>query len=142
MHQKLTPYRHGITIYLGVTNTKLCPIKAILAYIAVRGSKPGPLFMFANQKGLTRDKLVSHLRVVLTKAGINPDLYASHWRCHGVAHEGIEDSMIMRLGRWKAMLNHQSYVRIPQEHLAQLSCHMATPIPPANLQVFHPLPED
>ena len=77
--------------------------------------------MFANQKGLTRDKLVSHLRVVLTKAGINPDLYASHWRCHGVAHEGIEDSMIMTLGRWKAMLNHQSYVRIPQEHLAQLS---------------------
>ena len=98
--------------------------------------------MFANQKGLTRDKLVSHLRVVLTKAGINPDLYASHWRCHGVAHEGIEDSMIMTLGRWKATLNHQSYVRIPQEHLAQLSCHMATPIPLANLQVFHPLPED
>jgi len=53
--------------------------------------------------------------------------------------KGIEDSMIMTLGRWKAMLNHQSYVRIPQEHLAQLSCHMATP---ANLQVFHPLPED
>ena len=53
--------------------------------------------------------------------------------------KGIEDSMIMTLGRWKAMLNYQSYVRIPQEHLAQLSCHMATP---ANLQVFHPLPED
>ena len=74
-------------IYLEVTNTKLCSVKAILACIAVRGSKPGPRFMFANQKGLTRDKLVSHLRLALTKAGINPDLYASHWCCHGGAHE-------------------------------------------------------
>ena len=54
------------------------PCKDILAYIAVRGSKPGPLFMFANQQGLTRDKLVSHLRVALTEVGINPDLYADH----------------------------------------------------------------
>ena len=54
------------------------PCKDILAYIAVRGSKLGPLFMFANQQGLTRDKLVSHLRVALTEVGINPDLYASH----------------------------------------------------------------
>ena len=34
--------------------------------------------MFANQQGLTRDKLVSHLRVALTEVGINPDLYAGH----------------------------------------------------------------
>ena len=48
----------AITIYLGATYTKLCPVKAILAYFAVRGSKSGPLFMFANQKGLTRDKFI------------------------------------------------------------------------------------
>ena len=96
--------------------------------------------MFANQQGLTRDKLLSHLRVTLTKAGINPDLYQIG--AATVAHmKGIEDSMIMTLGRWKSNA-YQHYVRIPQEHLAQLSCHIATPIPPANLQVFHPLLED
>ena len=98
---KTDSYRQGIKIYLGVTNSKLCPVKAILAYIAVRGSKPGPLFMFANQ--LTKDKLVSHMRRALTKAGINPDLYASHSFLIGaatVAHmKGIEDSTIMTLGR-------------------------------------------
>ena len=132
-------------IYMGATNTKLCPVKAILAYIAVRGSKPGLLFMFANQQGLTRDKLVSHVRRALTKAGINPDLYAGHSFRIGaatVAHmKGIEDSMIMTLRRWKSNA-YQRYVRIPQEHLAQLSCHIATPVPSANLQVFHPLLED
>ena len=101
--------------------------------------------MFANQQGLTRDKLVSHLRVALTKAGINPDLYAGHSFRIGaatVAHmKGIEDSTVMTLGRWKSNA-YQRYVRIPQEHLAQLSGHIATPIPPASLQVFHPLLED
>ena len=101
--------------------------------------------MFANQQGLTRDKLVSHLRMALTKAGINPDLYAGHSFRIGaatVAHiKGIEDSTIMTLGRWKSNA-YQRYVRIPQEHLAQLSCRIATPIPPTNSQVFHPLPED
>ena len=142
---KTDPYRQGIMIYLGATNTKLCPVKAILAYIAVRGSEPGLPFMFANQQGLTGDKLVLHVRRALTKAGINPDLYASHSFRIGaatVAHmKGIEDSAIMTLGRWKSNA-YQRYVRIPQEHLAQLYCHIATPVPSAKLQVFHPLLED
>ena len=40
---KTDPFRQGTTIYLGATDTKLCPVKAILAYIAARGSKEGPL---------------------------------------------------------------------------------------------------
>ena len=72
-------------------NTNLCPVKTILAYIAVRGSKQEPLFMFANQHRPMTDKLVSHLRVPLTKAGINPDficqLWFLNWHCHGGAHE-------------------------------------------------------
>ena len=64
--------------------------------------------MFANQQGLTRDKLVSHLRMALTKAGINPDLYAGHSFQIGattVAHiKGTDDSTIMTIGNGKAML--------------------------------------
>ena len=55
--------------------------------------------------------------------------------------KGIEDSTIMTLRRWKSNA-YQRYVRIPQEHLAQLSSRITTPIPPTNSQVFHPLPED
>ena len=35
---KTDPFRQGVTIYLGVTGTTICPVKAILAYIAVRGT--------------------------------------------------------------------------------------------------------
>lgn len=64
--------------------------------------------MFANQQGLTRDKLVSHVRRALNKAGINPDLHAGHSFRIGaatVAHlKGIEDSTIMTLEDGKAAL--------------------------------------
>ena len=61
--------------------------------------------------------------------------------------KGIEDSMIMTLRRWRSNAyqrenNQVAQMRIPQEHLAQLSSHIATPVPPANLQVFHLFPED
>ena len=54
---KIAPFRQGITIFLGVTGKSLCPVKALLAYVAVRGQIPGPLFYFKDQQPLTRDKL-------------------------------------------------------------------------------------
>lgn len=99
----------------------------------------------ANQQGLTRKRFVLHLRLALTKAGINLNLYTGHSFHIGtatVAHlTGIEDSTIMTLGKRKGNA-YQRYVRIPQEHLAQLSLQIATLSSLANLQVFHPLLKD
>ena len=65
----------------------------------------------------------------MSKAGLDPDVYAGHSLRIGtatVAHEkGIEDSTIMTLGRWKSNA-YQRYIRIPQEHLARISAHIAT----------------
>ena len=112
-------------------------MRAILAYTA--------LFMLANQQGLTRKRFVLHLILALTKAEINPNLYAGHSFHIGAATvaylTGIEDSTIMTLGKWKGNV-YQRYVRIPQEHLAQLSLQITTLIFPAKLQVFHPLLKD
>ena len=56
---------------------------------------------------------MSNLSVALTKAGINPDLYAGHsFRTATVVHiTGIEDPMIMTLGRWKSNA-YQRYVEV------------------------------
>ena len=35
--------RQGVDIYLGTTNTALCPVMAMLAYLAIRSQSPGPL---------------------------------------------------------------------------------------------------
>ena len=138
---KTDPFRQGTTIYLGATDTKLCPVKAILAYIAVRGSQEGPFFHFENMQLLTREMFVKELRSTLQKAGLNPNMYAGHSFRIGaatVAHaQGIDDSTIMTLGRWKSNA-YQRYVRIPQHQLAAMSTTLATPIPPTYLKVFTP----
>jgi hypothetical protein len=54
---------------LGRTQTDLCPVVAILAYIAVRPTVSGPLFVFKDGFFLTRDRLVSAIRRALIKRG-------------------------------------------------------------------------
>ena len=51
---KTDPFRQGVQIYLGATNTNVCPILGILPYLARRGTQPGPLFLTENSQGLTR----------------------------------------------------------------------------------------
>ena len=41
---KTDPFRKGIQLFLGTTDHIICPIKAILPYLALRRSKPGPPF--------------------------------------------------------------------------------------------------
>ena len=52
---KTDPSRRGVDIYLGATGTTLCPIKAILPYLALRPNHHnGPLFIFEDGSSLTR----------------------------------------------------------------------------------------
>lgn len=43
---KTNPFRKRVMVFLGHTGSTLCPVKALLAYISVRGQAPGPLFSF------------------------------------------------------------------------------------------------
>ena len=38
---KTDPFRKGVNAYLGTNNNDLCPLKAILPYLAIRGNKQG-----------------------------------------------------------------------------------------------------
>ena len=46
---------------LSKTSESVCPVTALLPYLAVRGSKEGPLFMMANQQYLTPPLFCSSL---------------------------------------------------------------------------------
>jgi len=39
---KTDPFRHGAKVYIGAMDTTICPIRAVLAYLAKRSSRPGP----------------------------------------------------------------------------------------------------
>lgn len=138
---KTDPFRQGVTIFLGATGSSICPVKALLAYIAVRGQISGPLFRFKDGHPLTREKLVSSLRAALQQAGIDPTSYAGHSFRIGaatVAHlSGIDDSTIMTLGRWKSDA-YLRYIRIPKEQLAKISTHIAKPVDASNRFTFNP----
>lgn len=121
---KTDPYRQGVDIYLGRTQKDLCPLVAMLAYLAVRGSQMGPLFTFKDGKPLTRQKLVLQLRQALKAVGIDDTKYSGHSFRIGAATTaaavGVEDSTIQMLGRWKSSA-YLSYIRTPRDQLAAIS---------------------
>ena len=121
---KTDPFRKGVDIFLGRTGDDICPISAMLAYLAIRGEGPGPLFRFASGKPLTRDRLVTEIRSALSAAGHREQLYAGHSFRVGAAttaaKQGISDSAIQTLGRWKSAA-YLAYVRIPRERFATIS---------------------
>ena len=121
---KTDPFRQGCKLCLGKTGADICPISAILPYLAIRGSGPGPLLILANGNHLTRQLFAARLSTVLEQAGINSKGYNTHSFRIGTAttakEKGIADVHIKMLGRWKSSA-YQLYIRTPQQELAKLS---------------------
>ena len=58
---KTDPFRKGVTLMLGKTDDMVCPVSGLLPYLAVRGSKHGPLFIMVNK----------HYRIAGMFGGVN-----------------------------------------------------------------------
>ena len=86
----------------------LCPVAAVLAYLAIRPQAPGPLFVFKDGSYLTREHLMAHLCVGLCQAGLEADRYSGHSFRIGAAttaaQAGVEDSFIKMLGQSGSLL--------------------------------------
>ena len=54
----------------GRTDIDICPVVAVLAYMAVCPAVQGPLFIYADRSPLPRDKLVDAVRMALEQAGV------------------------------------------------------------------------
>ena len=86
---KTDPFRKGVALFVGRTGTTLCPIAALLDYLVVRGSAPGPLFSFADGRLLTRSRFVEKVRDGLKRAGIDQTKYCGHsFRGHNSGGKG------------------------------------------------------
>ena len=124
---KTDPFRQGVTITVGHTGDKLCPVSAMLAYAVVRGNSSGPLFKLPNGKPLTRPYFVDKVREVLAHLGYPPHSYAGHSYRVGAATTaatvGIEDSLIQTLGRWRSSA-YLLYIRIPSDQLRHMSSQL------------------
>ena len=125
---KTDQFSEGTHIHLGRTGDYLCPVAAILAYLAVRPMKPGPLFVFQDGSPLSRRQLITHLRSALSKAGINTAGFSGHSFRIGAATTaasvGLSDSLIQHLGRWKSAA-FKSYIRKSSKEIAAVTAHLA-----------------
>lgn len=116
--------RKGVDLIIGRTYNSLCPVVALLGYLAVRGWDNGPLFRWEDGSPLTRQALVLKMRNILTAAGIEASHYAGHSFRIGAATtaaaNGVGDATIQLLGRWKSD-SYCRYVRPPGQALANIT---------------------
>lgn len=127
---KTDPYAVGVPIHLGRTGHRICPVSALLGFLALRGNKHGPLFTFRDGSCLSRQRLVSEVRVALQSQGVDP-AYLSAVSGHSfrigaataAAHVRMEDSLIQMLGRWRSS-TFLRYVRTPGQDLAAASVQL------------------
>ena len=125
---KTDPFGTGAHLYLGRTGAVLCPVVAVLGYLAIRPKHPGPLFVFEDGTPLSRAHLVTHLHRALSQAGIETANISGHSFRIGAAstaaRAGFSDSLIQTLGRWKSSA-FTAYIRTPAEDLIAVAPQLA-----------------
>ena len=75
---KTDQYSSGAYIFQARTNTDLCPVTAILNYLAIHPATLGPMFIFEDGAYLSRQKLVQSFNRSLAATGIDPQFYKGH----------------------------------------------------------------
>ncbi len=124
MASKTDPFRQGVTLHIGLTGGPLCPVAAVLSYMVARGSSPGRLFTWEDNRYLTRARFVASVRAALSEAGYVAKDYADHSFRIGAATTagacGIQDSLINTLG-WCESSAYTRYIRTSPEVLRRVA---------------------
>ena len=121
---KTDPFRLGHTITVGASDSDICPVKALQNYIMLRPPLPGPLFISASGKALTKQYLTSETRKLLEQAGLNSLNYAGHSYRIGAATTAAKANLppwlIKTLGRWSSDC-YERYIKTPSSTLSEVS---------------------
>jgi hypothetical protein len=128
---KVDPFGAGATLHFGATGDILCPVTAVLGFMAVRPPTPGPFFIFRDGSSLSKPRLILALRQVLHTAGVDDARFSGHSFRIGAAttaaQVGLSDSLIQTLGRWKSSA-FRTYIQTPGDRLAKVSSALIAPV--------------
>ena len=120
---KTDPFGAGVTIYLGRSGDRICPVTAMLAYLALRPRGNGPLFVHQDGSPLTRTLLVASVREALAGFGLPSASFSGHSfrisAATSAARAGLSDSMIQTLSRWQSSA-FCTYIRAPVNTLVSV----------------------
>ena len=122
-------FRTGSTICLGKTNHAVCPVEALVQYLAIRGGTSGPLFILPNNQSLTRASFSSAINKAFQELHMDHRQFNTHSFRIGAAtsakQAGVSDSHLKALGRWRSDA-YLKYVRLSPKDLAKLSKSLAS----------------
>ena len=100
-----------------------------MQYLTFHGTAPGPLFILADEKPLTRQFFATSLSGFLKDAGFPVSNYNTFSFRIGAAttamSAGIPDVYVKMLGHWKSDC-YQLYIKTPRLDLASFSKMLAT----------------
>jgi len=106
-HSKTDQFGNSTPIYISsASDISFCPIQSLHRLFA-RYPRPPTAPLFSHCFGpFTQQWLISQLRSLLLRIGLNPTHFSGHSFRRGAAtsalHAGISRSDVMRLGRWKS----------------------------------------
>ena len=106
----------GIDLYIDRTGDTLCPMAAMLVFLAARGTAPGPLFRFSDIKPLSRPCLVQLVKPAVAAAGIPFNHSFRIGTATTLAARGIGNATIQMLGWWQSD-SYRRYIQIPLQQL-------------------------
>jgi site-specific recombinase XerD len=93
-----------------------CPVSAMRLFLFARGPASGPLFVSSDGSPVLRTQFSARLAASLASLGLSHANLKPHSFRIGAATsacaEGVCDSVIQRLGRWKSDA-YKRYIRIP-----------------------------
>ncbi len=121
---KTDPFRKGVQLTIGATQSHICAVKALQDYMQYRGFCPGPLFLYLNGSSLSRALFVSEIKQLLAFAGYARKSYNGHsfriGAATSAAAKGLPPWLIKTMGRWTSDC-YERYIRTPDTILIKAS---------------------
>lgn len=68
----------GIDVVMGKTGLDLCPVAAVLGYIALRGDRSGLFLLTTEKVPLSKSDFIGKFRAILGRIGLPAEDYAGH----------------------------------------------------------------
>ena len=120
-YSKTDQFGKGCFVVFALFDSCLRPVTALMSYLRLRGGEADPLFIFADKSPLTKVKLFTHLRKLLSAAGWQGNYSLHSFRVGAAttaASLGFPDHLIKALGRWSSDA-YKVYIKLPSFRLQQ-----------------------
>lgn len=105
-HSKTDQLGVGANLQIPASNGVACPFAAMHAYLHMRTSQTGPLFIHFEGQPLTRYQFITILKRCLNAIGVDSSNYNSHSFRIGAATtlaiQGVHSDVIQGSGRWRS----------------------------------------